>query len=1103
MAQEPAKPDSRPGEKSAPATAADNWERLIYLPYKNLRQVFEKEGATVFMPYSQYLKLWEGLRPAIAGNKPPVAAVITEAAYVGRVEKDIAHIEATLTIQVLGKPWVELPVRFGDAAIGKVESGDVAKPQATAEKVLLHGTGNGTYSLLLPTAGEHKVRLELTTRVRTSPDGRSLEFDVPPSGITTFELTVPTADQTIDVTPQLIVTPIEGDAGVTKIKANLGATRKIAARWHPRVSTAPVMEFLAGVQNTLDVRVADGLVHTQATLKYDVLRGQLDQLRIAVPLKHRVLDVSAAGMKGWKVAAEEKQQVITVDLLSDETKLLTVEVRTEHAASSEAFDVGGSDDAGNMFGIHALGAVRENGLLIVSQAADLAISVEQQTGLVRVEAAEVPAPLRRAESLFYKFYSPKFRLQVAAKPVEPRLLVDHQTRLVFTDDELRLTSQLQYTVERAGVFELRFKLPADLKIDRVDCEQMKEFQTPDGANLLIVSLREKTKGQLTVAVTGHLTIDPAKNEKRNLPLLEPLAVAREQGTVLVFAPEAIEIVTDDKALQSAQPTRPDPALLQQQSGDARLAAAWTYTRRPVEIPVTTSRKPTRLTATVGTTINVRQELVEVVTLLNYHVQYAGIDTFRFALPEAVAATAQIEPADVNGAAIKQKTKSDPANGWVTWTVVMQRELSGVVPLRVKYDFKPQQNAGAATFAVSPLRVLDSPGKTMDAAAIKVVGLTGEITVQKDRALSISAKGSDLEAIDVRELSTLPQEGYLAYRYFRQPESFDQPFLLDLQATRHEIQPVVETVIRKALVEAVVTDEKAVTYRCRYQLKTSERQRLAVDLPNEVEPLDTLVAGKSVDLEKAADTDPADNWQPYYVNVARKTRSDEPFVLTLVFRAPYKDRPLRQWGGRLALALPRIGGAGSGESSAVAVQQLRVAVWVPREFALVGKPEHFTPDRMPFIHLTAGAVGYHTDTTELETWFGEQSGGLYTFPTAGHAYTYSNLGGSDAVTVDYWRSAYFTWVISGSIFAIGFILLRTSWENKLTILLVTAFAAVLYTLYDADQVIHALAAARFGLLATLVLWLVHALNRTKSTAVTSKVTAPVTVTTDTPPNPEGV
>ena len=39
-----------------------DWERLVYLPYKNLKQVFEKEGSAVFMPYAQFLKMWDKAR---------------------------------------------------------------------------------------------------------------------------------------------------------------------------------------------------------------------------------------------------------------------------------------------------------------------------------------------------------------------------------------------------------------------------------------------------------------------------------------------------------------------------------------------------------------------------------------------------------------------------------------------------------------------------------------------------------------------------------------------------------------------------------------------------------------------------------------------------------------------------------------------------------------------------------------------------------------------------------------------------------------------------------------------------------------------------------
>ncbi|MGE5192204.1 MAG: hypothetical protein ACM3U2_06835 [Deltaproteobacteria bacterium] len=1064
-----------PEKAVEPLPAPSDWERLIYLPYKNLKQVFEKEGAAVFMPYGQFLKMWDKLRAGEARDpsRPPVNAVITEAAYTGTIAGDVARIEAALTVQVLGKPWVELPIQFGDAAIGKVNSTD--------DKVLLQATGNGTYALLFPKAGEHKVRLELSAKVRTSPDGRSVEVDCPPSGITSFDLTVPAGDQTVEITPQAVVTPQPGDDKTTRIKAHLGATKKIAARWRPRLSTAPVMEVLTSVQNVLEMRIADGLLHTHATLTYQVLRGQVDQLRIAVPLDHRILDLTAAGLKSWKTAKEEKSQVVTVDLLGGDARTIAVEVFTERPVPEGPLDLAGVDEAGVYHGIHSLGEARENGIVVVGQSADLSLAVQQQSGLVRIEASEVPEPLRRPENQFYKYYTPKFRLQVAVKPVEPRLLVDHRTQLVFRDDELQLLSQLTYTVERAGVFELRFKLPENLKIDRVDCDPMKEFQVPEGEGFLIISLREKTTGQIAVTIAGHRAFDPSDAESNSLPLVEPQGTARENGTITVYAPDSLEIIADEKGVQGAQPTRPDAGVAPQ-VGPARLVSAWSYTRRP-EIPVRTERKPTRLTAAVATTVNVRQDLTEVVTIINYAVLFAGTDTFRFAVPEAVAAAVQIESADPAGSPIKQKSRADAAeDGWVAWTVVMQRELTGRIPIRVRYDLKPEQKDKVTQIAVEPLRILDSPGKTDAAPPVVPAAVSGEIMVQKDRALSVSAKGEDLEPIDIRELALLPQEGNLAYRYFKQPEKLATPFKLELTATRHEIQEVVETVVAQSLIEAVVTDDakdNRVTYRCRYRLKTSERQRLAIELPEKAEPLDTFVAGKRVDLEKDPNKPESKEWDAFTINVARATPSDEPFVLALVFRAPFDKPPLRGRGGNLKLPLPRLGGETKQGHTAVAIQQLRAAVWVPKEFTLVGTPKNFTPEQPTRLDLLAGAVGYSLSTGTLDSWFGDSSspgGAGFAFTPAGRAYVYGRLGSADAIEVSYWRTNWFTWWISGAVAVIAVVLAYTSWENRLSIVLAVAFGCAMYALRDADQTLNGIAAARWGIAAMLAYWFIHGLNR---------------------------
>ena len=50
-------------------------EQTIYIPYSKLRQIFEKEGRGVFVPYDEFQRLWKAAREAAVKNpdpKPPV-----------------------------------------------------------------------------------------------------------------------------------------------------------------------------------------------------------------------------------------------------------------------------------------------------------------------------------------------------------------------------------------------------------------------------------------------------------------------------------------------------------------------------------------------------------------------------------------------------------------------------------------------------------------------------------------------------------------------------------------------------------------------------------------------------------------------------------------------------------------------------------------------------------------------------------------------------------------------------------------------------------------------------------------------------------------------
>lgn len=222
-----------------------------------------------------------------------------------------------------------------------------------------------------------------------------------------------------------------------------------------------------------------------------------------------------------------------------------------------------------------------------------------------------------------------------------------------------------------------------------------------------------------------------------------------------------------------------------------------------------------------------------------------------------------------------------------------------------------------------------------------------------------------------------------------------------------------------------------------------------------------------------------------MNVARTKSSDDAFSLILLFRNPLKPEAFQSLTGKILLRLPMIGGA---DAQGVAVQQLRAALWVPREYALIGTPRNFSSDTWtcPF-ELMFDRQQASAGTQDLDNWIGADAGGVFEFPVEGRRYVYSNLGGRDTSTKDrtlpplatieglrWWHLSSYTWIVSGAIIVCAFILRRTSWENKLTILIVVVFCASAYALHDVDAVTHAVAVSAYGWAALLAIWLVHAL-----------------------------
>ena len=221
------------------------------------------------------------------------------------------------------------------------------------------------------------------------------------------------------------------------------------------------------------------------------------------------------------------------------------------------------------------------------------------------------------------------------------------------------------------------------------------------------------------------------------------------------------------------------------------------------------------------------------------------------------------------------------------------------------------------------------------------------------------------------------------------------------------------------------------------------------------------------------------WESFYANLGSAVSgsgANKSFRLTLHFRAPiigpdtepfdtYRARPQH-------IRIPRIGG----ESDDVVVQQLKTAIWLPNDYALVGQPDKFVRGYESWLaNSWPLRLIRRSGHKQLDQWIGTKNTGLVDFPREGHSYIYTSLGRTDDITVTWWDMPFWVWIISGAIFLIGFVLRKTPWENKLTIILIVAFIGVLYALRDQETVMQSLYAGSYGIVAVLILWIIYALR----------------------------
>ena len=198
-------PEAPAAEVSASDADAAIREESIYIPYEKLREVFEREGRGVFLPYDKFMELWQAARdnttPAMPAG-PPVQALIVESDNDATVMRDVVRVRAKLRVELFEDGWREIPLRLGDAAIARATID--GKPAT-----VVHDDARG-YALLYkkekggPDAIE--VELEYAKAITKTPGQNSVAFQTPRAPVSKWRVTVPESQVKVNIQPLIAAT---------------------------------------------------------------------------------------------------------------------------------------------------------------------------------------------------------------------------------------------------------------------------------------------------------------------------------------------------------------------------------------------------------------------------------------------------------------------------------------------------------------------------------------------------------------------------------------------------------------------------------------------------------------------------------------------------------------------------------------------------------------------------------------------------------------------------------------------------------------------------------------------------------------------------------
>lgn len=828
-------------------------EQRIYVPYEKLDQVLKTEEQPVFLPYSDFLKLWKEAYDRTAEEKPespPFDGALTKAVYTGKIQDETATFQGTLQFKSLKEEGLSLiPLDYEGIAVksAKIQDQDAVLTLDAERKP----------HLLVDKKGENRLELEFFSKIKSLEGKQTLSFKLPKAPLSELKLEI--SGTNLEVKSSILNSlKTEEVDGNTFVSAFIGPKGQFELTWLSKKGPEIKQEAMlfANTQNILDIE--ENLLKGNHHITVTIAKAKSDSLQFKFPKDLSLIKVEGQNLKEWDV---KEDHVLILSLFEPilgtfqfhlvTEKILPQEIKTYLCPT-----------------IKLEKANRDEGTLILRANQELKIKIKELKKLTQIDPGKnLLQKSKNPVIAAYKYLSHPLSLSFNLEKIKPKIKADFHSLLTIDDTLLDLQTNLKYEIRNAGTFEFKIQFPENFRLLEVGEESFVEdtlVSAPkNGSQILTIKLRKKAFGNIHIPVRFEAT---KKDEACEFPLpqIQGMNLDKQLGYVAIAIRKNLKLSSMELTGLKPLPLNQISSLnLQNPGSEFEFTALYRHAVSSYFAKLKVEKRKTRISCVKESYVEIREGLLKLSDHFNYTVEFAPIRNFQIEVPLKSG-----KDASIMGENIKEKSfqpTSDGKSG--IWTLSLHENVIGNYTLKVSQELKqkaiPIGNHIDLTIPVSkPLNIFRE---------------NGFIAVSKSQGLQVESLDStqNLEVLSVKELPKgLKRESpSLAFRYIT------TPYELNLRVQKFEYADILTTIVNFIHFDMVLSNEGQLRTEAIFQIQNANRQMLKLKFPhNTKEILSVRVSGKKTNLSKG-ETD-----QIKLLILPRIQSMEKPFTVRLVYNS---------------------------------------------------------------------------------------------------------------------------------------------------------------------------------------------------------------------------